>query len=115
MSQERARRRAEREREAAIKRAARAAAQERRERKAGRRAAVRRTGARLGLAPSTVGRPTGSLATRRRRQHYVTLLILLGLVVLAFVVRPDWPARLAVVVVAVLAYPVLRTLLFRRA
>jgi hypothetical protein len=35
--------------------------------------------------------------------------------VLAFVVRPDWPARLAAVVVAVLAYPVLRTLLFRRA
>ena len=35
-------------------------------------------------------------------------------VVLAFVVRPDWPTRLAAVVVAVLAYPVVRTLLFRR-
>ncbi len=28
--------------------------------------------------------------------------------------RPDWPARLAALVVAVLAYPVVRTLLFNR-
>jgi hypothetical protein len=61
-----------------------------------------------------VGRPSGSLARRRRHQHRITLLILLVLVALAFVVRPDWSARVAAVVVAVLAYPVLRTLLFRR-
>jgi hypothetical protein len=54
------------------------------------------------------------LTRRRRRQHQVTLLILLVGVVLAFVVRPDWPSRLAALVVAALAYPVLRTLLFRR-
>lgn len=115
MSKERARRRAEREREAAIRRAARAAEQERRERRAARRAALRRTQGRLGLAGHRTGRPSGTLAARRRRQHQLTLLILLGLVALAFVVRPDWPARLAALVVAVLAYPVLRTLLFRRA
>lgn len=117
MSKERARRRAEREREAAIRRAARASEQERRERSAARRAALRRTRGRFGLPGrrGKVGRPSGTVARRRRRQHQVTLLILLALVVLAFVVRPDWPARLAAVVVAVLAYPVLRTLLFRRA
>jgi hypothetical protein len=113
VSKERALRRAEREREAAIRQAARAAEQERRERQAARKAALRRTRDRLGFAP--VSRPTGSLARRRRRQHLVTLLLLAGLVLLAFVVRPDWPTRLAAVVVAVLAYPVVRTLLFRRA
>jgi Flp pilus assembly protein TadB len=114
VSKERARRRAEREREAAIRRAARAAELERRERTAARRQVVRRAGQRLGLARSRVGRPSSTLTRRRRRQHQVTLLILLVGVVLAFVVRPDWPSRLAALVVAALAYPVLRTLLFRR-
>lgn len=112
MSKDRALRRAEREREAAIKRAAQAAERERRERQAARRQAMQRRRARLGLG--RVGRPGGTLAQRRRRQHLVTLLILAGLVVFAFVVRPDWPARLAALVLAALAYPVLRTLLFRR-
>lgn len=112
MSKERARRREEREREAAVKRAAHAAQQERRERQAARRQALQRRRERLGLG--RVGRPGGTLARRRRRQHLVTLLVLVGFVVLAFVVRPDWPTRLVAVIVAVLAYPVLRTLLFRR-
>ena len=112
MSKERALRRAEREREAAIKQAARAAEQERRERQAARRAALRRTRDRLGFAP--VSRPTGTLARRRRRQHLSTLVVLLAVVAFVFLLRPDWPTRLAAVVVAVLAYPVLRTLLFRR-
>ncbi len=116
MSKERARRRAEREREAAIKQAARAAEEERRERQAARRSALRRTGSKVGLVPRTkVGRPTGSLATRRRRQHLITVALLAAAVVVVFIVRPDWSARLAVLVLAVLAYPVLRTLLFRRA
>jgi Flp pilus assembly protein TadB len=112
VSKERARRREEREREAAIRRAAHAAEQERRERQAARRQAMQRRRAKLGLG--RVGRPGGSLARRRRSQHVVTLLILGGFVLLAFVLRPDWPARLVAVIVAVLAYPVLRTLLFRR-
>ena len=113
MSKERARRRAEREREAAIRRAAHAAEQERRERRAARRRAMQRRRARLGLG--RVARPGGSLARRRRQQHLVTLLALAFVVGVVFLVRPDWPMRLAAVVVAVLAYPVLRTLLFRRA
>lgn len=114
MSKERARRRAEREREAAIRQAARAAEAERQERRAARRDAVRRTGARFGLGPRRGGRPVGVLAQRRRRQHLVVLLVLVGLVLVGFAMRPDWAARLAFVVIAVLAYPVLRVLLFRR-
>ena len=96
-----------------MKQSARASEQERRERQAARAKTVRGAGARLGLVRSAT-HPSSSMATRRRRQHQATLLILLVLVALTFVVRPDWPARLAVLVVAVLAYPVLRTLLFRR-
>jgi Flp pilus assembly protein TadB len=113
LSKERARLRAEREREAGIKRAARAAEEERRERRAARRRAVSSARDRLGLR--SAGRPTGSVSRRRRTQHRTTLLLLAVLVALVFVVRPDWPARVAAVLVAVLAYPVLRTLLFRRA
>ncbi len=114
MSKERARRRAEREREAAIKQAARAAEQERRERHAARRDALRRTGTKLGLRPATrVGRPTGSLAAKRRRQHVITLALLGAVVVLVFITQQGWGMRLGAVVVCVLAYPVARTLLFR--
>ena len=113
MSKERARRREQREREAAIKQAARVASQEARERRAARARRVQAAGRRLGLGRTTA-RPTGSLARKRQRQHAVVLGLLLVLLVVGFVVRPDWPARLAFVVVAVLAYPVLRVLLFRR-
>jgi Flp pilus assembly protein TadB len=113
MSKERARRRAEREREAAIKQAARAAEVERRERQAARRRAVRNAGRRVGLGRTT-SRPDSVLARRRHRQHAVVLGLLVVLLVVGFAVRPDWASRLAFVVVAVLAYPVLRVLLFRR-
>ena len=115
MSKERAQRRAEREREAAIKQAARAAEQERRERQAARRDALRRTGSKLGLVSrNRIARPTGTLAARRRRQHLITVALLAAVVVAVFVVRDGWAIRLAAVVVCVLAYPVLRVLLFRR-
>ena len=106
-------RRAEREREAAIKQAARAAEAERRERRDARRQAVTDAGRRLGLG-HTSGRPDSALARRRRRQHAIVLGLLLVLLVVGFAIRPDWPARLAFLVVAVLAYPVLRVLLFKR-
>ena len=44
----------------------------------------------------------------------IVLGLLVALLVVGFLVRPDWPARLAFVVIAVLAYPVLRVLLFKR-
>ncbi len=117
MSKERARRRAEREREAAIKQAARVAEAERRERRAARTRALRAAGRRVGLGRTsgrTSGRPDSLLARKRHRQHAIVLGLLVVLLVVGFAVRPDWPARLAVVVLAVLAYPVLRVMLFKR-
>ena len=114
MSKERAQRRAVREHEAALKAAARAAEAERRERRAVRAKAVRRvTTDRLpGFRP--VGRDTGTLARRRRIQRGLLLAVLVALNVLVWVVRPDWPARAAALIVSVLATPVLVTLLLPR-
>lgn len=111
MSRERALRRAEREREAAIRAAARAAQAERRERRDARRRALRR--ATTGRLPGfgAVGRDTGTLARRRRRQRGLLVALLVALNVLLWVARPDWEARLAGVVVSALAFPVLQLLL----
>ena len=113
MSKERARRRAEREREAAIRTAARAAEQERRERRQARARRLRSfttDRARRG----TVGRDTGLLARRRRRDTGLLVAGLLVLVVLVRGVRADWAARLGVVVLVALAFPVLRLMLVDR-
>src|SRR3954447_21570019 len=111
MSKERARRRAEREREAAIRSAARAAKQERRERRAARARVARRvTIDRMPrLAPA--GRPAGPAAQRRRGHVSLVLGLPGGANVLWWVVRPDWPSRFAALVVSILAAPVLVTLL----
>ena len=113
MSKERARRRAEREREAAIKQAARAATDEARERRAARAERLQRAGRKVGIG-TTRSRPDSVLARKRRRQHATVIGLLVVLLLVGFAVRPDWAARLAFVVVAVLAYPVLRVLLFKR-
>ena len=114
MSKERARRRAAREHEGAIKAAARAAEQERSERRAARADAVRRhTTGRLPQRTRTA-RPTGSLARRRRVERSLVIALLLTLNVLVWVVTPDWAARLAALVVSALAAPVLVTLLVPR-
>ncbi len=115
MSKERARRRAEREHEAALKAAARAAEQERRERRAARADAVRRRDDRPDAAadPHRAGRPgrwRGAGGCRRS----LVLALLVALNVLVWVLRPDWAARLAALVVSVLAAPVLVTLLVPR-
>ena len=114
MSKERARRRAEREREAAIRAAARAAQHERRERRAARARVARRvTLDRMPrLAPA--GRPSGTLAHRRRLQTWAVIALLVLANVVVWVVRPDWPSRFAALVVSVLAAPVLVTLLVPR-
>ena len=113
MSKERAKRRAEREREAAIKQAARIASQEHREQRAARAQRVKDAGRRVGLGRTT-SRPDSALARKRQRQHAIVLGLLVVLLVIGFAIRPDWASRLAFLVVAVLAYPVLRVLLFTR-
>ena len=105
MSKERALRRAEREREAAIRAAARARQAERRARATARKKAL------TGWLPTTRLMP-GELAARRRRELSATIAILLALNLLVWIVRPDWAARLAALVVSILVFPVL--LLFVR-
>jgi len=113
VSKERARRRAAREHEAALRTSARAAEAERRERQLARRKAVRAaTVDRVRVRP--VGRPTGVLAHRSRVRTALLVAVLVLAVVVVWVVRPDWPARLGAVVVAVLAFPALRLLLAGR-
>jgi hypothetical protein len=102
VSKERARRREEREREAAIRRAAQVRANERAARRRARRDALRRR-----LVPLTTGRQTGVLARRRRTRVNLVVAVLLFAQVVVWVVRPDWQARLAALLVAALAFPVL--------
>lgn len=111
MSKERAQRRAQREHEAALRTAARASEQERRERQAARKRAFKAaTTDRVRLSP--VGRDTGALARKRRMRNTMLVVVLVCLNILVWVVRPDWQARLAALVVSALAFPVLRLLLF---
>jgi Flp pilus assembly protein TadB len=114
MSKERALRRAEREREAAVRTAARAAEAERRERKEARARAVRRhTTDRLPrLSPA--GRDSGALAHRRRVETSLLVAMMVAVNVLVWVVRPDVQARVGVLVVSVLVFPVLHVLLLPR-
>lgn len=102
MSKERARRREAREREAAIRRAARAAEAQRAARRRARKVALRRR-----LVPLTTGRQTGVLARRRRTRLNLVVASLLFVQVVVWVVRPDWQARLAALLVAALAFPVI--------
>jgi hypothetical protein len=102
MSKERARRREARQREAAIRTAARAAEAERAARRRARQAALRRR-----LVPLTTGRQTGVLARRRRTRLNLVVAALLFAQVVVWVVRPDWQARLAALLVAALAFPVI--------
>lgn len=113
MSKERAQRRAAREREAGLRAAAKASEQERRERRAAKTRPLRAAAGVLRPAPA-VGRQTGTLERRKRRQNGLLVALLLVLVIVVWVVRPDWAARLGIIVLVVLAFPVLRLLLFNR-
>ena len=114
MSKERARRRAEREREDAIRTAARAAAHERRERQQGRRRALRAAATDRVRGGPRAGRPTGVLASRSRLRTASLLAAYLLVNVLVWVLRPDWPSRFGALVVSLLTFPVARLLLFGR-
>jgi hypothetical protein len=108
MSKERAQRRAEREREAAVVAAARAAETERKERRDARLRAI------TSRVPRRRSRPSGILAQRRRRQTGATIAMLLALNLLVWIFLSDWAISLAALVVSLLAAPVLHTMLFRR-
>jgi Flp pilus assembly protein TadB len=107
MSKERARRRAQREREAALKAAARQREVERRARARARKQALTGWVPRPHLTP-------GVLAARRRAELGATfgLLFLVNLVV--WLVRPDWAARAAALVVSLVVFPVVRLMVSRR-
>jgi len=108
MSKERARRRAEREREVAVQAAARAAEAERRERRSARAAVL------TSRLPQRRPRPSSILAQRRRRQTGVVIGILVFLNVLVWLFVLGWAARFGALLVSLLAAPVLYTLMFRR-
>ena len=114
MSRERSRRRAARDHESALRASARAAEAERRERRASRSRAVRRVTTDRLPGRTPVGRPTGTLARRRRTHRSLLLAGLVVVNVLVWVLSPDWALRLAALVVSVLAAPVLATLLLPR-
>ena len=109
MSKERAIRRAEREREAAIKAAARAADAERRERREARKRALASAMPKFG-----VGKHQGVLARRRRMQNAVLLVLLLALNIVVWFATDNWSTRVLVLIACGLCFPVLKTLLFKR-
>ncbi|MEP6816443.1 MAG: hypothetical protein ABI873_12915 [Marmoricola sp.] len=101
MSKERANRRAGRERESAIRTAARAAERERAERRQARRRHLTR------WLPARSPRPSGILAERRRARLRMLVAALVLVQVVVWIFRPDWPARLAAVVISLLLFPLL--------
>ncbi|HET7690360.1 MAG TPA: hypothetical protein VFK41_08275 [Nocardioidaceae bacterium] len=109
MAKERALRRAEREREAAIRAAARAAEAERRERREARKRRVRSALPRFG-----VGTHQGILLRRRRIQNFVLFDLLLVLNIVVWFATDVWSTRILVLIACVLSFPVLKTLLFPR-
>jgi len=114
MSKERARRRTARQHEAALRAAARAAEAERRERRRARGRALRRATTDRLPGRTPVGRPTGTLARRRRTRVSLLLATLVAVNVLVWFLRQDWAGRLAVLVVTILAAPVLAALTLPR-
>ncbi|MEO3812887.1 hypothetical protein ABGB17_28125 [Sphaerisporangium sp. B11E5] len=110
MSKERARRRAEREAERARQAARRAEKDARRARWRGRRERL------AGLAPRPVrvARQGGVLARRRRVQNAVMVVLFLLVQAGAWLLLSGWAARLGVLVLSLLVFPVLVTVAFDR-
>jgi hypothetical protein len=107
MSKERARRRAERELEAAATAAARRRAGQRRARARARKQAL------IGWLPRPHATP-GVIAARRRAELTATVGLLFLVNLLVWLVRPDWAARLAALVVSLVVFPVVRLMVSRR-
>jgi hypothetical protein len=66
------------------------------------------------MVPRRGSQQTGILAHRARVRSSILALLLFVLVLVVWVTRADWAARVGVIVVCVLIYPVLRLLLFPR-
>jgi Flp pilus assembly protein TadB len=110
MSKERARRRAEREAEAARL----AEARERRQARQTRRHERRRRLTALLPRPVRYARQGGVRARRRRSQNAGVMVLFLAVQSAGWLLLPSWTARFAVFVVSVLLLPVLVTLAFDR-
>jgi hypothetical protein len=61
-----------------------------------------------------VGRPDGPLARRRRFRVRLLVGLLVLVNVAAWLIWPDWAARLAVLILSVITAPLLAALLLRR-
>jgi hypothetical protein len=107
MSKERARRRTERERVAALRAAARQRELERRAQARARKQSL------TGWIPRAHRTP-GALAARRRAELAATIGLLLLLNLLVWLVRPDWAARAGALVVSAVVFPVVRLAVSRR-
>ncbi len=107
MSKERQQRRAEREREVALRAAARAAEAERTERKVARRQRW------TGWFPTPAPRPSGALAERRRQQTGLMIAVLIAVNVLIWVFFPGWPARAMAAVLTLLFAPLIHAIFVR--
>jgi Flp pilus assembly protein TadB len=108
VSKERARRREERERLAAVAAAEREATAAKRARRDARKQAVSR------YLPADHSRQTGPLAERKRRQVLATVAVLVVLNILFFAVARDWALTALLVVTSALGAPVLYLMLFKR-
>jgi Flp pilus assembly protein TadB len=108
MSKERARRREERERLAAVAAAEREVAAAKQARRGARRQAVAKR------LPAGHSRQTGPLAERKRREILATVAVLVVLNILVFAVSRDAALAALMVVVSILGAPILYLMLFRR-
>jgi Flp pilus assembly protein TadB len=108
VSKERARRREERERQAAVAAAERQAAAEKQARREARKQTVTR------YLPATHSRQTGLLAEKRRREVFATGAVLVVLNLVVFAVAGDWALTALLVVASILGAPILYLMLFRR-
>jgi hypothetical protein len=108
MSNERQRRRAQREAERERATAERARREARMARRRTRVAWVSR------LVPRRSGRPGGILARRRREQNAIVVVAFLLVQVVAWINLSSWNGRLAVLVLSAFLVPVFVTLAFDR-
>ncbi len=105
MSKERARRRAEREAQAAIER-------ERRAREQARRARWRAVRNALAKPFRSPGEPRSALARHHRRQNGVLVAVLLSVNACVWLLWPSWLVRGSALVLSLLAWPLLLVLFF---
>ena len=105
MSKERAQRRAERERLAALEATARAAEAERKARRDARVAALTR------WVPKRRGRPTGVIAARNRTRTRMLVVSVLALNGLVWLASGDWAVRMLALALSVLIAPILLILM----